>query len=157
MSPAKKQRSSTTNLVITVLVALAALAYFSSGRSAGNHQERPQPERSSAPTPGDAAKPAPGDSAQVASGGPGVPSSGVVTQPPAAPGTQADAFVKKMQANNELPDDLKRQLAAPPPELPEDLKAQLHAPPPELPEDLKQQMLIPPRTVTIDEVNHPKP
>lgn len=53
----------------------------------------------------------------------------------------------------ELPDDLKRQLELPPQELPEDLKAQLKAPPPELPDDIKESLKQPPRIVTLEEVN----
>lgn len=55
----------------------------------------------------------------------------------------------------ELPDDLRRQLEMPPQELPPDLKAQLEAPPPPIPDDIKRALAIPPRTVSIDEVNTP--
>ena len=55
----------------------------------------------------------------------------------------------------ELPEDLKRQLEAPPAELPPDLKRQLEAPPPPLPEDIKRALATPPRIVTEDEVNTP--
>lgn len=55
----------------------------------------------------------------------------------------------------ELPEDLKRQLESPPPQLPDDLKAQLEAPPPELPEDIKRALATPPRVVSIEEVNTP--
>ena len=148
MSSNKRQRNSALNIVITVLVAIGAIAYFSAGRSSGRTPgavEERQPSSEQPP--------------KVSS----APANTSVVPPPAAPPasgaparkTQAEEFAAKLQASNELPEDLKRQLAAQPAELPDDLKAQLHAPPPELPDDLKQQMLIPPRTVTLDEVNHP--
>ncbi|MCB0344702.1 MAG: hypothetical protein KDD66_06280 [Bdellovibrionales bacterium] len=54
-----------------------------------------------------------------------------------------------------LPPDLKAQLEAPPPPLPADLKAQLEAPPPPLPPDIQRALQTPPRIVTEAEVNDP--
>lgn len=54
-----------------------------------------------------------------------------------------------------LPDDLRRQLESPPPPLPDDLKAQLEAPPPPLPPDMQRALQTPPRIVTEAEVNDP--
>lgn len=58
------------------------------------------------------------------------------------------------ELRNELPEDLKAQLNAPPSELPEDIKEQLTSLPPELPEDIKRALETPPRVVTFDEVNN---
>ncbi len=157
--------SSTVNITISILVALGAIAYFSSSRSAkpqtgeslrlnsATAPKSPTDQRAVAPAP---VPPAPTEprGAPSATLGTAANQRATVTEPPK---TQAEAFAATLQAANpDLPDDLKRQLAAPPPELPPDLKAQLHAPPPEIPEDLKRQMAIPPRTVTIDEVNNPR-
>jgi hypothetical protein len=44
------------------------------------------------------------------------------------------------EENHELPEDLRRQLEAPPQELPEDMKKQLTAPEPEMPAELREQL-----------------
>ena len=56
-----------------------------------------------------------------------------------------------------LPEDLRKQLEAEPPELPEDMKAQLgtQPEPKELPDDIQRAMKMAPRIVTLDEVNNP--
>ncbi len=86
----------------------------------------------------------PADRVQVSPGEP-------TTQIPADNAEQMDSATSL----NELPEDLKQQLNAPPPELPADLKAQLQATPGELPDDIKRSLQIPPRIVSIDEVNRP--
>lgn len=56
-----------------------------------------------------------------------------------------------------LPEDLRRQLEAEPPELPDDMKAQVTSQPEakELPDDIQRAIKSPPRFVTLDEVNNP--
>ena len=78
-----------------------------------------------------------------------------VTEGEAQPPLPADLQAQLNAPPAELPEDLKRQLNSPPPELPADLKAQLNAPPQELPDDIKKALQIPPRIVSIDEVNNP--
>ncbi|MFN8392658.1 MAG: hypothetical protein U0136_20370 [Bdellovibrionota bacterium] len=171
------------NLAVSVVVALAALVYFSlrgngtqpsSSTQSGPPQTGAGSQRASTnplppaslskgpvvPSSASSAKAsgapdtAPAPQGQILP--PGIPADRItVTEAPGPVTLPADLQAQLDKPHQELPEDLKKQLSAPPPELPADLKAQLNAPPQELPEDIKRALNTPPRIVTIDEVNNP--
>ena len=55
----------------------------------------------------------------------------------------------------ELPEDLRQQLLNPPTDIPPELAAQINAPRGEVPDDIKRALQQPPRTVSAEEVNLP--
>ncbi len=165
MNSKSKRPQSKLNALVTVLVMLAAIWFFSSrsndGAAPSTAVPTKSPGKTSSPvTPEKSAQPAAKTSEQPAhiSNIPAaIPADRVVvTQESGTTELPADIQEQLNAQPPELPEDLKRQLNSPPPELPDDLKAQLKAPPPELPDDIKRAMQIPPRLVTIDEVNNPQ-
>ena len=162
-SPSNRRR----NYLISVLVAVSAIAYFSSqqhrttARSStdrASESETLQGQRSAADNSRSTAATSVRNTALPPSSSAKEPlEAGNLeagnTEKAANPDNVADSGVVASTAN--LPQDLQKQLETAPVELPPDLKAQLNAPPPELPEDIKQALKIPPRKVSIEEVNNP--
>lgn len=149
-----------------ILIAIGALSYF---MFSSRNSEPPAPSetveakssstRSNAAAEGDSSSGA-GKARTVYTAGPGkIPDNlpdDLRKQLTAPPPPIPDDI--KRQINSPpppLPDDLKAQLEAPPPPLPPDLKAQLEAPPPPLPPDIQRALSTPPRVVTEAEVNDP--
>jgi hypothetical protein len=162
------RKKSARGVLAPAIIAAAALIYFSwgSGRlGSGPTPSAPAPSSPSSAPGAPVVMPAPIKQQLEANS----PMAATVNGAQTAAGVQLERQLVKGDVDSlpedlkrqlsapppELPDDLKRQLSAPPPELPADLKAQLEAPPPELPDDIKQAMTTPPRVVTLDEVNKP--
>ena len=174
--------SSKANLVISLVLAAAAVSYFVFGPSPSPTDPQPGASTPQNATIGSASnrESAPERRAEQkeqtallpnAAGTPVVPPTPdrpfshpvpyeVIPPQPALSAEAASSLAAELSMQvqtdpNDLPEDLKAQLHAAPPELPEDLRKQLNAPPPEIPDDIKAQMAIPPRRVSIDEVNDP--
>lgn len=177
----KSKKSKQINLVFSIVVGIAALAFFAYSSSPSEQRAEPRPivEEIAPSQVRDLSSTEP-SSAQA----PG-PTPGTVFPHQAVLGSAPVTAPDPSTIPEDLPEDLRQQLLAPPPELPEDLKAQLNAPPPSLPQDLKDQlanqpkelpadlqrqlaapppelpddikeaMKTPPRVVTIEEVNTP--